>query len=206
MKKFNYSKGSASQMLLALAIVIFVAILIAYFVIRSAERPLKPIQNENGTTEAPKFIYEATVNDIKVTFQEAINSGSVLRGINSTNPNYQKDEISTERFIIVTVGAQNKGKEDTPIGVWNLGNIIDSEGRNFIPASYTTNAWLPADNGCGNILKPEFEPTSCTKIYEVAKVSTGLKIEVLTSKKEANGTYSSGSNKDAQLLDLIITQ
>jgi hypothetical protein len=189
-------------MLLALAIVIFVAIIIAYMVVKSTERPALPAQQQGETPEVPKPVYEAVVNDIKITFQEAIDLGSVLRGSLSNNSKYEKDLTSTERFIIVTIGAQNKGKEDTPGRVWDLGNIIDSEGRNFIPSGYIAKAWLPEENLCGEVLKPEFDPLSCTKIYEVAKVSKGLKVEVLTSEKEGEGKY--GSNKEVLLLDLIL--
>ena len=45
---------------------------------------------------------------------------------------------------------------------------------------YTVSPWLPSPNLCGALLKPAFDPTPCTKIYEVSKASTGLKIRVET--------------------------
>ena len=200
--KFNKSSGQAAKMLLALIIVIFVAILIAYLVIKSAEKPVKPPATIDTNT-TPKAIYESTADDIKVTFQESYNFGSVLRGAN-TNNKYQKDLVTTEKYIMVTVGAQNQGKIDTPQAIWDLGNIIDSDGRNFIANSYNANPWLPANNGCGSILKPDFTPTSCTRIYEVAKGSNGLKLQVFVSKKDkANDKYDT-SKKDTIILDLIV--
>ena len=66
-------------------------------------------------------------------------------------PKSQKDLTTTEKFIKVTIGGQNKGKIDTPMNVWNLGNIIDSEGRNFIPNGHDVNPWISKENGCGEI-------------------------------------------------------
>ena len=75
------------------------------------------------------------------------------------------------------VRAQNKGKNDLKKFSWDIENIVDSVGRNFPPSSRAYN-FLPKPNLCGAILKPEFEPTPCVKIYEVSKVSTNLKLEV----------------------------
>lgn len=200
---FKSQAGQAAKIMLALVIVCLVAIAIAYLVIRSAEKPAKTTLPPDTTT-VPKAVYEATSSDIKVTFQESTNYGSILLGSQSENSKYQKNLITTEKFIMVTIGAQNKGKIDTPSGVWDLGNIIDAEGRNFIPNNYSANPWLPKPNGCEDVLKPEFTPTSCSKIYEVAKNSAGLKVEVLVAKKDAStGKYDSGK-KDTILLDLIV--
>lgn len=188
-------------MLLAGIIVILIAIIIAYFVIKSAENPAKQIPT--ATTTVPVAIYETTKNDIKFTFQDAKNMGSTLYGAKSENPNYTKDITITENFIKVTIGAQNKGKENTPDNSWEVGNIIDSENRVFIASTYSISNWLPKINFCGEILKPEFTPISCTKIFEVAKISKGLKIEVISNKKNADGKYDSGK-KDILLLDLIV--
>lgn len=202
--EFNSQKGSVVKLMLALVIVCFVAILIAYFVIKSANKPTPPPIVDPNIIEVPKAVYESTINDIKITFQEATNYGGMLLGSRSNNPNYQKDLISTEKFILVKIGGQNKGKLDTPQNIWGLGNIIDSEGRNFIPNNYSANPWLPKDNGCGDILKPEFTPTSCSKIYEVSKISQGLKVEVLISQKKEGDEKYDTSKKDTILLDLIV--
>lgn len=199
---FKKSPGQVARILLALIIVCFVAIAIAYLVIKSAEKPAKPAVLP-GTTEVPKAIYEFTASDVKITFQEATNYGSTLHGFDAKNPKYQKDLTTTEKYIKVTIGAQNKGKIDTPQNIWELGNIIDADGRNFKPAGYDVNPWLPEKNECGDVLKPEFTPTSCSKIYEVAKGSTGLKVQVLVSKKSAN-SEKYDSQKETFLLDLIV--
>ncbi|KKP33217.1 MAG: hypothetical protein A2360_04815 [Candidatus Staskawiczbacteria bacterium RIFOXYB1_FULL_32_11] len=201
---FNSQKGSVVKIMLALVIVCFVAVLVAFIVIKSATKSVKPPVVEADVVGVPEAVYEATINDIKITFQEATNFGSVLLGSNSNNPKSQKDLLTTEKFIKVTIGGQNKGKIDTTSNVWNLGNIIDSEGRNFIPNSYTANMWISKENGCGDILKPEFTPTSCSKIYEVSKASSGLKVEVLISKKGENDIRYDSSKKDTILLDLIV--
>ena len=85
-----------------------------------------------------------------------------------------------------------------------MGNIVDSDGRNFTPLQYDADAWLPDPNLCGELLKPEFEPTPCVKIYEVSTVSKGLKIQV-TSLRKVGVEYPS-DKKDTALIDLIVTQ
>ena len=59
--------------------------------------------------------------------------------------------------------------------------LIDSEKRKFYSSRQSDN-WILEENKCGDILKPGFSPTFCTKIYEVAKISTGLKVEVSAKK------------------------
>jgi len=201
---FKNQSGQVAKLMLSLVIVCLIAIAIAYIVLRATTQPTPPPTLNENIEEVPKAVYENTINDIKITFQEAYNYGSVLYGSASNNPNYQKNLETTEKFISVTIGAQNKGKKDTTNGVWNLGNIIDSEGRNFIPNNYSANPWISKDNGCGDVLKPEFTPTSCTKIYEVSKVSQGLKVEVLVSHKDEKEDKYDTSNKDVILLDLIV--
>ena len=50
------------------------------------------------------------------------------------------------------------------------------------------NPWIPDTSQCGTLLKPGFSPTPCTKIYEVAKISEKLKIEVY-SKEDGLGDF-----------------
>lgn len=199
----NMQSGQVARIMLALVVVCAVAIAIAYIVINSARKPAIPVAiNSEGTTTVPKAIYEVTSNDIKISFQEAYNFGNTLYGSQSSSQ-YQKNLTTTEKYIMVTIGAQNKGKEDTPTNVWDLGNIIDSEGRIFIPANYDVYSWLPKNNACGNVLKPEFTPLSCTKIYEVSKTSQGLKVQALVAQKTGEGKYDNGK-KETILLDMII--
>lgn len=193
--KFQKSPGQAVKMFLALMIVIFIAIIIAYVVIRSAEKA--PKLTTPGVDTTPKFVYELTQSDIKFTLQESKNLGSVLKASTSRNPGWQKDVTTTEKFISVTIGAQNKGKENTQQGVWDIGKIVDSDGRVYDSVDYSVSSWLPEPDLCGALLKPEFSPTPCTKIFEVAKASTGLKVQVISSK-------GSNGKKESSLIDLII--
>lgn len=203
-KKYNKELGQVSRLLLVLAIIIFVAAIIVFVVLRATTAPPKPTIKE---PTVPKTVYDATLGDIKFTFQEARDVGKILFGLKSRFPDWQKDLTTTEKFIIVQIGAQNKGKENVPERVWNIENIIDSEGRNFVPLDNIADAWLPETNLCSALLKPEFAATPCIKIYEVSKISTGLKINVSAFKKESLPDYSSNDkNKETVLIDLIVTQ
>ncbi|KKQ23042.1 MAG: hypothetical protein US35_C0009G0013 [Parcubacteria group bacterium GW2011_GWA2_37_10] len=193
--------GQASRLLLVLAIIILVAIVITYLVMRAAEKPPKPVTNE-PTVSQPA--YEQSLGDIKFIFMQARDMGNVLKGTESRNSSWQKDLTTTEKFIKVTIGAQNKGLVNIKEQVWNVGDIVDSDGRNFVPLQYNVDSWLPDPNLCGTLLKPEFEPAPCVKIYEVSRISKGLKIQVISLKKVGN-EYPS-DKKDTALIDLIITQ
>ncbi len=199
--KFNKEHGQVSKLLLVLAIIVLVAIVITYVVMRAAEKPPKPVVN---TPTIPQPFYEQTLGDIKFIFFQARDMGNVLKGSQSRNSSWQKDLTTAERFIKVTIGAQNKGLVNIKEQVWDLGNIVDSEGRNFTPLQYNVDSWLPDPNLCGALLKPEFEPAPCVKIYEVSTVSKGLKIQVIANKKVGN-EYPS-DKKDSALIDLIVTQ
>ncbi|MBI1866429.1 MAG: hypothetical protein HY005_02035 [Candidatus Staskawiczbacteria bacterium] len=196
--------GQVSRLLLVLAIIIFVAAIIVFTVLKATSVPPKPVVDE---TIGPKVAYEATLGDIKFTFQEARDMGKVLVGVQSRFPDWQKNLTTTEKFIKVQIGAQNKGKENIPERVWNIENIVDSEGRNYVPQDNTADAWLPDPNLCGALLKPEFAATPCVRIYEVSKISTGLKIIVSSFKKENAADFSTDErNKETALIDLIVTQ
>ncbi len=208
MYKFNKSSGltrqagQASKLLLVLAIVVLVAAIIVYLIMRMATPAPKPL-NPNDLTPIPLPIYEQTLGNVRFVFESAIDRGTILRVADivrskSTYSN-QKDILVTTggKFIQVVVGAQNVGTENTKQGEWGIENIVDSEGRNFVSVdSYNVNPWLPDPNPCGVLLKPAFDPTPCTKIYEVSKESTGLKIRVLRNP--------SSSKVDSFLLDLIV--
>ncbi len=193
-------RGQIAKTLLALAIVILIALGIAYIVVNKA-KPKPPVVPQNGNETQNQPIYEATIGDIRFIFLEAKDKGNTLYGKDSNYPNWQKDLKTTERFIEVVVGAQNVGKVNTEERDWDLGNIIDSEGRVFVPSGSEVNSWLPSyqEDLCGSVLKPSFEPSPCKKIYEVAKVSTGLKIEVLVYKKRYTG-----NEVEKALLDILL--
>ena len=198
-KNINKSSGQIAKVLLALVIIILVAIGIAYIVIKKAEKP--PAPTPPGPTE-PLPVYEATLGDIRFLFLEATDKGSTLYGKDSSQPDWQKDLTTTERFIEVIVGAQNVGKENTPDKIWSVGEIVDSEGRKFIPSGQEVQNWLPKydEDLCGSILKPSFEPAPCKKIYEVAKISTGLKIKVLLYDKEFSNKIAEEALLDIKLM------
>jgi len=200
-KKFNKELGQVSKLLLVLAVIVLAAIVITYLVMRAATAPPPPPVDN---TTIPQPVYEQTLGDIKFIFMQARDLGSILKGSQSRNPNWQKDLSTPERFIKITVGAQNKGLVNIKEQVWDIGNIVDSEGRNFTPLQYNIDSWLPDPNLCGVLLKPEFEPAQCIKIYEVSKVSKGLKIQVIANRKVGN-EYPS-DKKDTALIDLVVTQ
>jgi hypothetical protein len=196
--------GQASRLLLVLAIVVLVAVVIVFLVIRMATPAPKPPTPPGPNVELP--VYEKQLGNIRFVFETSRNLGNILKAsdANIQYASYLKDLTTTENFIIVTVGAQNKGKENVLDRSWDIQNIVDSDGRNFVPLDqYATGPWIPGISSCGALLKPEFDPTPCTKIYEVSKASTGLKITVVTGKNNDPNNFSSGS-VDTGLLDLII--
>ncbi len=196
--------GQVSRILLVLGIIIFVAVVIVFIVLKATSAPPKPVIEQ---PTGPKVVYEATLGDIKFTFQEARDMGKILSGLQSRFPDWQKDLTTTEKFIIVKIGAQNKGKENIPERVWDIGNIVDSEGRNYVPLDNVADSWRPDPNLCSALLKPEFAATPCAKVYEVSRISTGLKINVSAFKKESAENYSTNEkNKETVLIDLIVTQ
>jgi len=209
MFKFNKSSGQVSRLLLVLAVVVLVAVIITYLVMKMAEAPTPPV--EPVTEEIPLPDYEETLDNIEFIFESAIDRGDTLRVSEIINKNYtsanQKDlKISNSgaRYIQVTIGAKNIGTLNTDKGSWDIENIVDSEGRNFVPVNdYTIQPWLTNNDTCGALLKPAFDPTPCTKIYEVSKESTELKVRVRTGVNNTAQNFSSGKIKE-YLIDLIV--
>lgn len=207
MRKHGRQAGQASRLLLVLAIVVLVAVVITYLVIKMAEKPSKPAASTTTTT-IPLPVYEQTLSNIRFVFESAIDEGDVLLASNITNSqyvSYQEKDLNVDntgaKFIQVTVGAQDMGTENIDQGSWDIENIVDSQGRNFVSEDqYVVAPWLPNPNLCGALLKPAFDPTPCTKIYEVSKESTGLKIRVGTG----NATAISSGQTTSFLLDLIV--
>lgn len=186
--------GYLSRTLMILAFVVLLAVVLVYGLLKYAgvQKAAQVAKDEAGLNEPPKPVYEATVGDIRFLFDSAIDLGAIIKA----ETLYQQDIFTTEKFIKVTVRAQNKGKIDTTPYAWEMGNIIDSEGRNFIadPNAYP---FLPRPDSCGTALKPEFEPTPCVKIYQVSKASTNLKIQV-------SSTSAGSSKKQEAFLDLNV--
>ena len=202
-------KGQASRLLLVLAVVVFVAVIITYLIMRMAERPPSP--NIPTDPIEPQPIYEVQLGNIVFNFQSALDRGGVLRTSEVINNIYASSYLKNltisnpgAKFIQVTIGAQNKGTQNTENGAWGIENIVDSEGRNFQPSEgYTVAPWLPNPDFCGTLLKPAFDPVPCVKIYEVSKESTDLKIRVITGVGNTSSSLSSGKI-DSALIDLII--
>lgn len=204
--KLNKQAGQASRLLLVLAIIVLVAVIITFLIMKMAEPPAKPSPSSLPTPDQP--FYERTLGAIRFVFQTALDKGNTLRASEAVNVQYAysslKDITTTEKFIKVTVGAQNKGTVNIEEGAWDLGVIIDSEGRRYVAVDdYTINPWLPPQNFCKALLKPAFDPAPCTKIYEVSKESTGLKVEVRTGTNNVADNFASGKI-DSDLIDLIV--
>ena len=208
--EFNKQAGQASRILLILAVVVLVAAIIVYLVMKMATPPAPP--PVPTTPEVPLPVYEQPLGEIRFVFISALDKGSVLRASQITNKQYStysnlKDyviENTGAKFIQITVGAQNIGLLNMEQNSWDIENIVDSDGRNFVPLSgYEVTPWLPNPDLCGELLKPAFNPTPCTKIYEVSKESKGLKIRVRTGKENKANNLSSGKI-DSYLLDLIV--
>jgi len=181
MIKLNKELGQASRLLLVLAIVVLVAVVIVYLVMKMADRAPDP----KPPSDIKLPVYEQTLGNIRLVFQSAIDRGDILRATKTG----QKDFVATAggKFIQVTVAAQNMGTENTDQNDWDINNIVDSEGRNFIPVEGgNIRTWLPEKNFCGVALKPAFDPIPCTKIYEVSKVAKELKIVVEAGKNRTS--------------------
>lgn len=127
----------------------------------------------------PELVYEVSLeNAIRFQLQEVKDRGNTLKLEECVAPQFlRQDIITTERFIEVKVLVDNIGKDNINPGYWDIKEIYDSEGSKFY-SQPAFNFWVSADSGCSTILKPKFTPTLCSKIYEVAKVSSGLKLEV----------------------------
>jgi len=185
--------GQVSNMILILAVALIIVIVIIFVVIRiNATKNANDAKSANPS-ETPKPVYETTIGEVRFVFKSAVDLGNILK---SKNNIYQQDLTTTEKFIQVTIGAQNKGKTDLQQQSWDVGNIIDSDGRNFVSINNQAYYFLPSPNLCGVVLKPEFDPVPCVKLYEVSKASKGLKIEV--------NAIGSSSKRQESFMDLVV--
>jgi len=187
--KQNLESGEMSKILIFLLVAVFVVIIIVYGIIKfTSGNKQKDISNINDnsivvTPELPSPVYNITLGDIKFSVELNENLGNTLKSQSS----YVEDLVTTEKFIKVVIGAQNKGKNNVPQYSWEVGNIVDSEGRNFVSINDKAYSYVPKPDLCGAILKPEFQPVPCVKYYEVSKASKNLKIvvKITEPKKEA---------------------
>ena len=209
MFKFNKSTGQVSKLLLVLAVIVFVAVIITFLIMKMAEKPPAPVQPVTPTIPLP--VYEQTLGNIRFVFESAIDKGEDLKVSDIVQNQYistsQKDlpiDNPGAKYIQVTIGAQNTGMVNTESNSWDVENIVDSQGRNFVPLQgYTITPWLPTPDLCGSLLQPSFDPSPCTKIYEVSKQSTGLKIRVETGINNTTQNFTSGKIQ-SYLIDLIV--
>jgi len=191
-KKINFSSGLASKTLVIIGIIGLILVIAVYVAITVAVSRQQVDQEEEVLQGPPQPVYEATVGPVRFIVQEARDLGSVLPSLQSYNPNL----TTTERFIRVTIGAQNKGKTNLPLYSWDVGNITDSEGRNFVSINDRAFGFVPQPDTCGALLKPEFSPVPCVKLYEVSRASTDMKVTV---------RYLDQNNRrQEQTLDLIV--
>jgi hypothetical protein len=211
MKLFHLSSkkrqsGEVAKLLLVLAAIVLVALAVTFFVVRGLQKPSAPAAPTKTTVPQP--VYEQQLGNIKFVFEAARNAGGTLLAANAVNAQYTQKDLNSpdgSSFIFVTVGAENEGTVNTQQGSWTLGNIIDSQGRNFIPLDgYIGQAWIPANSQCGALLAPAFDPIPCTQIYEVSNKSTGLKIQVLTGQTNNSPNDLSAGKTLTYNLDMVV--
>jgi len=174
-------KGQASKILIIAALaVFFIIVLILGFVKfvstkRSSDLKSQSLSTTDQTTaKPPENVYEKQIGDIRFILDSSEDLGKVIK----SKSLYGEDLTTTEKFIKVAIGAQNKGKENTKQRIWEVGNIIDSEGRNFVSINEKIYSFQLESDLCGAVLKPEFAPVQCVKYYEISRVSEDLRVIV----------------------------
>lgn len=166
--------------LVVIGVIFIAAVFIIIINVQKPESP--PIPPEEEKPIEP--VYEIIIGDIKFKLEKVEDKGKILVATEDIYP--KKDIITTEKFIEVTISAQNIGTDNIAEKYWDMEEIIDSEGRKFY-SPLETRPWTLQLVNCGAVLKPAFKPTLCTKIYEVAEIATGLKIKI--SSKQVQGDF-----------------
>ena len=197
MNNFHTSTQSGqiqiSKILIVVAVVVLVLIIAVYGVTsflgirqptgsQTGEESQMP---ETEPIEPPKPVYDTQLGDVRFLLLSAEDLGNIIKSTSQ----YEQDLKTTEKFIRVAVGAQNKGKSDLKGYSWDIGSIVDSEGRNFVSINDRFYYRLPKPDLCGAILKPEFEPLPCLRYYEVSKISTNLKVIIRALTPEAKESF-----------------
>ncbi len=174
----KFKKNPKKYLILVGAVIAVIVIIVLM-----ASTMMKPVlPSEKTEEEKEELVYEVEVGDIKFKLKEVKDRGDILKASESKHPGSTREDLTTtERFIEVTISAQNVGKDNIQSGGWEVKELIDSEERKFYSSRQLDN-WILEENKCSDTLKPGFSPTFCTKIYEVAKISTGLKVEVSARK------------------------
>lgn len=164
-------------LIIIIIVVVIVAVVVALVVGKSPEPEV---------IEEPELVYEIDVGDVKFKLKEFRDRGSVLELSESKMPDaLREDLVTTGRFIEVTLGVGNVGTDNIKGGDWQIKELFDEDGKTFY-SSKASDYWTPEDNQCGTLLKPGFPLTPCTRIYDVAPNSTGLKVEVWSRKGGAD--------------------
>ncbi len=171
------SESKSIVVVIAIVVIFVIIAVVAGIIIMKPEpEPVEPVE--------PEPVYEVDVGGVRFRLEKARDLGDILRFLESKNPKRTKEDlITTERFIEVTISAENIAKDNIASGTWKPGRLFDSKDRRFY-YSTKTDYWTPEENKCGEILKPKFAPIMCTKIYEVSKISTDLRIEVIVKKEQ----------------------
>jgi hypothetical protein len=172
-RKIN-SLGQIPTKILIAGIAIIILIVLVFVILKVVKKPPPPPPVE----KKQEPVYETIVGNVKFKLVEAKDRGNRLLASESKNPEYIKEDlVTTDRFIEVTISAENIGKDNIPQNLWDMEELVDKEGRKFY-SSPQFDQWVVRESKCGALLKPGFTPTPCTKIYEVANVATGLKVKV----------------------------
>lgn len=183
MSKVKESKlsGGVSGLILGLGGLV-VIIILAFLVVNKTQLFVSPppLPTEEETTEPA---YEVVAGDIKFALYGFKDQGNFLRASQTkSSRQVRKDLTTAEKFIEVTISAENIGKDNIKGGSWEIKELVDSEGRKFY-SPRETEPWVSEESQCGAVLKPGFSPTLCTNIYEVAKISSGLKVRVYSKEQ-----------------------
>jgi len=185
--KFKLSSGQASKVIIIVAAVVFLLIILIYGGIMLFGKKSQTTQQTKTqqVPEKPKPVYEATIGNVRFVLESSTDLGRVI----PSKTQFESDYTTTERFIKIVIGAQNKGKNNISDRSWDIGNIVDSEGRNFASINDKLYSILPRPDLCGALLKPEFDPLPCIKYYEVSKISRDMKIEVKVTGGKAQSSF-----------------
>jgi hypothetical protein len=164
----------SSKILIGGGIVLF--LIIIFLIVSNLTK--KPPPPPKETEKKEELVYEIVVGDVKFKLVEAKERGNTLKVSESVYPErVREDLVTTDRFIEVTISAENVGKDNIPPYSWDIEELVDKEERKFYSPPETS-PWIPKESKCGALLKPGFTPTLCTKIYEVANVAKDLKVKV----------------------------
>jgi len=174
-RKINSLGQIPTKILIGVGVIIFL-IIIVFVISKLSKKPLPPPPQPVEEKQEP--VYETTVGNVKFKLIEAKDRGNKLLASESKNPEYTREDlITTDRFVEVVISAENIGKDNIPPNIWDMEELVDKESRKFY-SSPQFDQWVLKESKCGEMLKPAFTPTLCTKIYEVANVATGLKVKV----------------------------